>query len=160
MCNYIIHVCMSILFNAHLISSIAQYCAILCYTYSLPSPDIIQHMYIHIGVNPKSETQTTFLAWQTWDLIRLTIEGFTGLCSDFLARNPRHFIKPCRVNGSVIESLFGRFKYNAGGHLSSVNYRGCVAKLIIADAVNSRESYKGEQCNHQGALIKKTYKRK
>lgn len=106
------------------------------------------------------DTQTTFLAWQTWDLLRLTIEGFTGLCNDFLTRNQRYFIKPIRVNGSVIESLFGQFKYNAGGHLSAVNYRGCVAKLVIADAVKPRESYKGEKCDHRGLLIKKKYNRK
>ena len=49
------------------------------------------HTHTHtvfIGGNPKDDKQTTFLAWQTWDLLRLTIEGFIGLCSDFLVRNP------------------------------------------------------------------------
>ena len=69
--------------------------------------------------------------------MRLGKPGIEGLCTDFLSRNPGHFIKPSRVNGSVIVSVFGRFKYNARGHLSSVNYRGCVVKLIIADAVKS-----------------------
>ena len=86
--------------------------------------------HTHSGGDPKDDTQTTFLAWQTWDLLRFTIEGFTALCNDFLTRNPGYFLKLIWVNGSVIESLFGRFKYNAGGHLSAVNYRGCVAKLV------------------------------
>ena len=76
---------------------------------------------------------------QTWDLLRLTVQGFQGLCADFFTRNPGYFIKPVRVNGSVVESLFGRFKYNADGHLSGVNYRGCVARLIISDAVKGIE---------------------
>ena len=66
----------------------------------------------------------------------MTLEGFKGQCSDFFVRNPGYFLKPVRVNGSVVESLFGRFKYNADGHLSAVNYRGCVARLIVSDAVN------------------------
>ena len=40
---------------------------------------------------------------------------------------------------SVVESLFGRFKYNAGGHLSVINYQESVAKYIIADATKNAE---------------------
>ena len=117
-------------------------------------------MYIDAEGNATEDKSRKFLAWQTWDLLRLTIEGFLGLCNDFLTRNPGYFIKPIRVNGSVIESLFGRFKYNAGGHLSAVNYRGCVAKLIIADAVKTKDGYRGDNCDHTGMLQKHKYKRK
>ena len=120
------------------------------------------HTHTHtvfIGGNPKDNKQTTFLAWKTWDLVRLTIEGFIGLCSDFLVRNPGYFIKPIRINGRVIESLFGRFKYNSGGNLSSVNYRNCIAKLVIADASNAKEEYRAVKCDHKGILVKKKYNR-
>ena len=78
---------------------------------------------------------------------------------DFLARNPGYFIKPVRVNGSVVESLFGRFKYNADGNLSGVNYRGCVASLIISDAVKGREDYRTTSTDLKDVLNKKKRKR-
>ena len=96
--------------------------------YNPPQHPLHICIYMHIGGNPKDDQRTTFLAW---DLLRLTIEGFVDLCEDFLIRNPGYFIKSIRINGSVIESLFGRFKYNCGGNLSSVNYRNCVAKLVF-----------------------------
>ena len=64
-----------------------------------------------------------------------------------------------RVNGSVVESLFGRFKYNADGHLSGVNYRGCVARMIISDAVKGREDYRTTSIDLKDVLIKKKSKR-
>ena len=60
----------------------------------------------------------------------------------------------------MIESLFGCFKYNSGGNLSPVNYHNCVAILVIADACNSREEYRGVKCDHKGILVKKKYYRK
>ena len=53
---------------------------------------------------------------------------FLGFCRDFLTRNPGYYVQPVRINGSVVESPFSRFKYHANGNLSSVNYHGCVAK--------------------------------
>ena len=71
------------------------------------SCDSCMHPHVaHTRGDSRNDTQTTFLAWQTWDLLRLTI-GFTGLCKDFLARNPGYFLKPIRVKGSVVESLLG-----------------------------------------------------
>ena len=89
----------------------------------------------------------------------MTVEGFKGLCSDFFVRNPDYFMKPIRVNGSVVESLFGRFKYNADGHLSAVNYRGCVARLIVSDAVKGREDYRTSSIDLQDVLTRKKAKR-
>ena len=96
---------------------------------------------------------------QTWDLLRLTVEGFTGLCQDFLTRFPGYYLVPVRINGSVVESLFSRFKFNAGGHLSAINYQGSVAKMIIADATKSTEHYRKDKINIHGVLTKK-YQRK
>ena len=90
----------------------------------------------------------------------MAYKGFIGLCSDFLVRNPGYFIKPIRINRSVIESLFGRSNYNSGGNLFSANYRNCVAKLVIADASNAKEDYWAVKCDHKGVLVKKKYTRK
>ena len=122
------------------------------------------------------DTLTSFLAWQvyvikyfatciiisilytqTWDLLRMTVAGFKGLCSDFFVRNPGYFMKPVRVNGSVVESLFGRFKYNADGHLSAMNYRGCMARLIIVS--DAREDYRTSSIDRQDVLTRKKAKR-
>ena len=89
----------------------------------------------------------------------MTVEGFKGLCSDFFVRNPGYFMKPVQVNGSVVESLFGRFKYNADGHLSAVNYWGCVARLIVSDAVKGREDYRTSSIDLQDILTRKKAKR-
>ena len=88
----------------------------------------------------------------------MTIKGFLGLTEDFLARNPGYYLQPVRVNGSVVESLFSRFKYHANGHLSAVNYRGSIAKLMICDAVRGKEDYRREAIGLRGVLTKK-YKR-
>ena len=43
---------------------------------------------------------------------------------------------PVRINGSAIESLFSRFKYDAGGNLSATNYESAISRLLTADAVS------------------------
>jgi hypothetical protein len=58
------------------------------------------------------------------------VHGFTGLCLDFLRKNPDHFVVPVRVTGSVIESLFSNLKYVSGGQLSSINYSTSLSALI------------------------------
>ena len=40
------------------------------------------------------------------------------------------------------KSLFGRLKHNTGGNLSSLNYCGCVARVILANTINSKEEEK------------------
>ena len=41
-----------------------------------------------------------------------------------------------RINGSAVESLFSRFKYDAGGNLSATNSESAVSQLLTADAVS------------------------
>ena len=96
--------------------------------------------------------QKVFLAWQTLDLLRMAVKGFMGLCQDFFTWNPSYYVQPVRVNGSVIERLFSRFKYHTNGHLSAVNYRGAVAKMIVSDAIKKREDYRSQSvgvCKHK-----------
>ena len=78
------------------------------------------------GVDVADDGQNFFLAWQTWDLLGMAVNGFVGLCQDFSSRNPGYHVQPVRINGSV---LFSRFEYHANRHLSAVNYRGAVANF-------------------------------
>ena len=65
-------------------------------------------------------------------------QGFMGLTSDFLEwHGTNHYIVPVRINGSAIESLFSRFKYDADGNLSAVNYETAMARLLTAKAVDT-----------------------
>ena len=71
--------------------------------------------------------------------MQLTYHGFVGLVSDFLSRHgPEHYLVPVRINGSAIESLFSRFKYNADGNLSAVNYETAMSRLLTATAVDTK----------------------
>ena len=97
---------------------------------------------------------TLLMHIQTWDLMRLLYFGFTGLCQDFTARHgPDHYIVPVRINGSAIESLFGRFKFDAGGNLSAVNYEAALSRVLTADAIarTSMDSYRNSELNVKGA---------
>ena len=46
-------------------------------------------------------------------------------------------IIPVHINGSAVESLFSRFKYDAGGNLSATNYESAISRLLTADAVSA-----------------------
>ena len=72
--------------------------------------------------HPISPKEKRFLAWQTFDLLRVCFYGFQAFCSDFLNRHPEYYVTPLKWNGSAVETLFSQFKYAAGGKLDSVNY--------------------------------------
>ncbi|XP_014673537.1 PREDICTED: uncharacterized protein LOC106813823 [Priapulus caudatus] len=83
---------------------------------------------------PNSPRERRFLAWQTWDLLRITVSGFQGVCADFLSRHgDKHFISPLRINGSAVESLFSRLKAYTGGKLTSISYQTSRKSIIIQD---------------------------
>ena len=63
--------------------------------------------------------------------------GFKGFCQEFTAKHERYYIVPVRINGSAVESLFSRFKYDAGGNLSATNYESAISRLLTADAVSA-----------------------
>ena len=73
---------------------------------------------------------------QTWDLLRLMYYGFKGLCRTFTGQHDQQYVVPVRINGSAIESLFSRFKYDAGGNLSATNYESAISRFLTADAVS------------------------
>ena len=72
--------------------------------------------------HPVSSQERRFLAWQTWDLLRVCVFGFRKFCEDFLDRHPGYYIVALKWNGSAVETLFSQFKHAAGGKLDSTNY--------------------------------------
>lgn len=82
-----------------------------------------------------------FLIVTAWDLLRIDTQGFAGFCQYFLSKYPAHFISPLRLSGSAIESVFGQFKYSAGGKLDAANYRVARAAFLTKQA---------SECHHSG----------
>ena len=83
--------------------------------------------------------------------------GFTGVCEEFVTWHggSGHYIVPIRINGSSIESLFSRVKYNANGNLSAVNYESAMTRLLTANAVshtNKDDEYRSNKLNVIGDL--------
>ncbi|XP_065177045.1 uncharacterized protein LOC135806751 [Sycon ciliatum] len=78
-----------------------------------------------------SPKQTSFLSWQTWDLLRIMCFGFVEFCEDYVTRHPGYYIVPVRVSGSAVETLFSQLKHSAGGRLSAVNYSTARASLAL-----------------------------
>lgn len=82
--------------------------------------------------------------------------GFLGLCEEFTSRHgPDHYLVTVRINGSAIESLFSRFKYNADGNLSAVNYETAVSRLLTANSVSQSSDYRKSELNVTGQLKRK-----
>ena len=64
-------------------------------------------------------TSNVFLPWQTCDLMRITWYGFKEFCEYFVQRHPGYAVYPLQLNGSAVETIFSRLKFNTGGHLCS-----------------------------------------
>ena len=93
------------------------------------------------GLQPSSCQERRFLAWQTWDLLRVCVYGFNAFCQNFLRRHPHYYILPLKWNGSAVETLFSQFKRAAGGKLDSTNYATArEAYLLKRDAHGHRAS--------------------
>ena len=91
------------------------------------------------SLRPSSSQERRFLAWQTWDLLRVCAYGFKAVCQDFLQRHPDYYILPLKWNGSAVETLFSQFKRAAGGKLDSTNYASARdAYLLRRDAHGHR----------------------
>lgn len=70
---------------------------------------------------------------QTWDLLRIAVEGFLSFCEWFfktVSPNGKYFISPLRINGSALESVFSILKFSSGGNLSALSYGPALGKLI------------------------------
>lgn len=97
----------------------------------------------------KEQQVKQFIAWQTWDLLRLCVSGAIGLVEDFTKRNPGYFVVLLRINGSVVESLFSQLKYAAGGKLSAVNYpwarKAVMTKANVSGECSSNVCYRNDK---------------
>lgn len=87
-------------------------------------------------INPREKR---FLGWQTFDLLRLSVYGFTDFVNKFLGLYPMHYIIPFRINGSAVESYFAQIRQRAGaGPLTSVNLPYASARLAASNATDAK----------------------
>ncbi len=113
----------------------------------LPLNSVVSR-YTHAGydfTNTGAETtKRMFLAWQTWDLLRLMCYGFTGFTSEFLQKHPGYTIYPIRLNGSAVETVFSQLKYATGGNLMSTNYASARSSILLRGSVSgkSKDDYR------------------
>ncbi|XP_019856162.1 PREDICTED: uncharacterized protein LOC109584761 [Amphimedon queenslandica] len=112
----------------------------------------------------KVNTQTKFLAWQTFDLLRIDIYGFNMFCKHFLKKHPGYFVSPLRVSGSAVETLFSQFKYSSGGKLDAANYGYSRAVSLVKQVTSTHHSGKdyrdGQLHINNLPLTKKVYNKK
>ena len=80
---------------------------------------------------PQSSAERRFISWQTWDLLRITVYGFTGLVKRFLQDNSDYYIYPLKANDSAAETLFSQFKFETNSKLSSVNYASARSRVLM-----------------------------
>ncbi len=103
----------------------------------------------NINFSVTASKNSPFLAWQTWDLLRICVFGLKGLLKDFKQRNPQHYLVLSRINEKAIESLFSQMKYATAGKLSSVNYGSSRRAVIISSNVQSshaqNENYRDDR---------------
>lgn len=88
------------------------------------------------------EDKKSFLAWQTWDLLRVMWFGFKGLTREFLSDHPGYYINPRRLNGSAVETLFGQLKHTTGRNLTAVNYETAKATMLTKRQSKGKDSYR------------------
>ena len=97
---------------------------------------------------------------QTWDLLRIMIYGFKGLCERFISTHPGHHINPKRVNGSGVETLFGQLKHTTSGNLTGHTYETAKATLLTKRQVQSgkkKDDYRDTPLNiRQASMQRKT----
>ncbi len=91
---------------------------------------------------PTSPKERKFIAWQTWDLLRVCRYGFEGFCQDFLRRHPGYYIVPKKFNGSAVETLFSQFRAIAGGKLDSTNYATARETFLVKRDVHGHRPSK------------------
>lgn len=80
---------------------------------------------------PTSSEERRFISWQTWDLLRIMVFGFTGFVQNFLQLHPDYYVFPLKVNGSAVETLFSQFKFETNSKLTSVNYQTARSRVLM-----------------------------
>ena len=108
--------------------------------------DVIRRFDVNSLTNPK---QKAFLAWQTWELMRIAYGGLKGLSDDVLQEHPTYRILPKRINGSAMETLFSQFKYLTSSKLTAVNYPTARAAYLAKVDVHGRKF----KCEYRNAPL-------
>jgi hypothetical protein len=84
-----------------------------------------------------SDKNTLFLAWQTFDLLRVLLYGFKEYCRFFFEKyghvRPRPFISPIRMTGSALELIFCILKQmkGAAGMMNEAKMEDALATLVM-----------------------------
>ena len=114
------------------------------------------------GIDIATNDQKSFLAWQTWDLMRVTFYGFMEFTRSYLERHLQDglYIVPVRLNGSAVETLFSQMKYSAGGHLSSTNYSTAISSILIKKQVRGQGVKDTDYRNVSLNLLSQTLRKK
>ena len=79
---------------------------------------------------------------QAWDLLLL----MCSVARVTILHRPTYYVVPVCMSGSAIESLFSRFKYDASGNLTAVNYESALSRFLTATSVESRNTDGGYRC--------------
>ncbi len=99
---------------------------------------VLRFPFMATGYEVTSTSERPFVSWQTWDLLKIMVYGFSGFCKNFLERHPGYTIYPIRLNGSAIETFFSQLKHVTSGHLSSVNYATARAAVLTRGSIKGR----------------------
>ena len=59
-----------------------------------------------------------------------------------MKHHPHNFVPPLRVSGSAVETLFGQYKFAAGGKLDASNYATARAACMVRNIVTTHHSGK------------------
>lgn len=97
------------------------------------------------GLIPINPYQKCFLAWQTWDLLRISWLGLRNYCEEMFSLHPECYVIPLRANGSAIETIFSQLKHASGHSLTAVNYETARAQLLTRRSVHGvhvKEDYR------------------
>ena len=124
---------------------------IFCFDYQASSYNLwifvkINQCKFILGVNLTEKGQKSFLAWQTFDLLRLMYHGFTEFCDDFLRRFPSYFVSPLRINGSALETIFSQLRANSNNYLTSTNYEYSLRNITLRKRLPAtQDGYRNEK---------------
>lgn len=87
---------------------------------------------------PSSPREKRFIAFQTFDMLRMAVYGFISYCELFLQKFPQNYVIPFRANGSAIETVFSQAKERSHGDFSSAKYSSLIRSLHVTSDVDIR----------------------
>ena len=94
-------------------------------------------MVCFVGYDAVDSQSKQFLAWQTWDLLRIMWYGFKEFATDFTTRHSGFYVPPLRLNGSAIETLFSQLKFISHSNLTSTRYPQALSCLLTQGSIRN-----------------------